>query len=95
MHQATHARANVSRGLTRIYFVFWVLWACYLLWRATTHMTEVAQSWNEVIWTAAFVVIAAGLGPAILLFVIRWVVRGFGRQRVKLAQVWRGQKWGT
>jgi len=25
MHEETHSRANVSRGLTRIYFVFWVL----------------------------------------------------------------------
>jgi hypothetical protein len=58
-------------------------------------MIETAQSWNEVMWKGVLVLLVAGLAPAILLFVIRWVVRGFGAQRVKLAQVWRGRKWGT
>jgi len=95
MHETLNSRANVSRGLTRIYLVFWGLWACYLLWRATARITEAPQSWNEIIWPVVYVVIAAGVGPALLLLVIHWVVRGFGRQRVKLAQVWRGRKWGT
>jgi hypothetical protein len=86
---------NWSRGLTRLYLVLWTVWACHYIRLAILECMGGLQPWTEIIWAVAFVLSIALLAPAFLLLPVRWVLKGFGRHRVGLHQVWRGQRWGT
>ena len=95
MRTVERAEVNWSRGLTRLYLVLWTVWAYHFLRQAIVELSGGLQPWTETIWAAMIMLFIAGLAPASLLLAIRWVLAGFGRHRVGLHQVWRGQRWGT
>lgn len=67
---------NWKRGITRLYVVFWALWALVLLMRATP-MFLMGNSWSAVIILVAFGIFV----PACVLLGIRWAIDGFGALR--------------
>lgn len=65
---------NWKRGLTRIYVVFWVLFAL----AGVAVVWSIGQPWSGrdwVEWALACLVL-----PAVLLWIIKWIAAGFSRR---------------